>query len=138
VRLGAVPRPASQCACDLLDAHVCHHSSHDSAGPGTDSQSSRLWKFDPDEALDRDKPLVYISLGTLFNAQPEFYRRALAAFAHGRYQVVLSVSCKTPISSLGAIPSHVIVQPSVPQLDILQRAALFITHGGMNSRAFQF
>ncbi|MEZ4726485.1 MAG: glycosyltransferase [Caldilineaceae bacterium] len=25
------------------------------------------------------------------------------------------------------------VRPSVPQLEILQRAALFITHGGMNS-----
>ena len=87
----------------------------------------------PYEALDRDKPLIYISLGTQFNAQPEFYRRALAAFAQSRYQVVLSVGRKTPISSLGTIPSHVIVRHSVPQLDILQRAALFITHGGMNS-----
>lgn len=87
----------------------------------------------PYEALDPDKPLIYISLGTLFNAQPEFYRRSLTAFVQSRYQVVLSVGRKTPMSSLGAIPSNVIVQPSVPQLDILQRTALFITHGGMNS-----
>jgi MGT family glycosyltransferase len=46
---------------------------------------------------------------------------------------VLSVGHKTPISSLGAIPENFIVRNFVPQLDILQRTALFISHGGMNS-----
>jgi UDP:flavonoid glycosyltransferase YjiC (YdhE family) len=65
----------------------------------------------PYEALDPNKSLVYISPGTPYNAQPEFYRRSLAAFAQSPYQVVLSVGRKTPVSSLGAIPSHVIVRP---------------------------
>jgi MGT family glycosyltransferase len=87
----------------------------------------------PYEKLDPEKPLIYISLGTLFNAHPEFYRHVLAAFAQSQYQIVLSLGHKTPLAALGDLPAHVIVQPSVPQLDILQRAALFITHGGMNS-----
>jgi MGT family glycosyltransferase len=87
----------------------------------------------PYEALDRDRPLVYISLGTLFNAHAEFYRAGMAAFAESDYQVVVSIGRKTPLSALGPIPSNCIVRDSVPQLDILQRAALFISHGGMNS-----
>lgn len=39
----------------------------------------------------------------------------------------------TPLGSLGAIPKNFVVQNEVPQLEILQRAALFISHGGMNS-----
>ncbi len=87
----------------------------------------------PYEVLDKDKRLIYISLGTVYNAHLEFYRRCFAAFTGSRYQIVLSVGRKTPISSLGAIPANFIVREYVPQLDILQRADLFISHGGMNS-----
>jgi MGT family glycosyltransferase len=31
------------------------------------------------------------------------------------------------------VPSNFIVRPSVPQQEVLQRARVFITHGGMNS-----
>lgn len=87
----------------------------------------------PYEALHEERPLIYISLGTVYNAQPDFYRRCFAAFAGSGYQVVLSVGRKTPIDSLGVLPANFVVRESVPQLEILQRAALFISHGGMNS-----
>jgi MGT family glycosyltransferase len=87
----------------------------------------------PYEALDKDRPLIYISLGTIFNEQPEFYRLCFTAFAQSRYQVVLSIGHKTPISSLGDIPENFIVRNFVPQLDILRRTALFVSHGGTNS-----
>jgi MGT family glycosyltransferase len=87
----------------------------------------------PYEALDTENPLIYISLGTVYNAQQDFYRCCFAAFAGSHYQVVLSVGRKTPIASLGAIPANFIVREYVPQLEILQLAALFISHGGMNS-----
>jgi MGT family glycosyltransferase len=35
--------------------------------------------------------------------------------------------------SLGPAPQNVIVQPHVPQLDVLRHATVFVTHGGMNS-----
>lgn len=92
----------------------------------------------PYEALDRERPLIYVSLGTVFNAQQEFYRCCFETFAGSRYQVVLSIGRKTPIASLGAIPANFIVREYVPQLDILQRAALFISHGGMNSASEAF
>lgn len=78
-------------------------------------------------------PLVYISMGTVFNALPDFYRRCFEAFAGSPYQIVLSIGKNTPPESLGTPPPNVLVRSYVPQLEILERASLFITHGGMNS-----
>jgi len=81
----------------------------------------------------RDAPLVYISLGTIFNEQPDFYNACFAAFGDMPFQVVMAIGDKVEPATLAAPPANFIVQPTVPQLEILQRAALFITHGGMNS-----
>lgn len=86
----------------------------------------------PFEAITRS-PVVYISLGTINNERPEFYRQCFAAFADYDAQFVLSAGKKTDIAALGTIPPNFIVKPFVPQLEVLQRSDLFITHGGMNS-----
>lgn len=80
-----------------------------------------------------DQPVIYISLGTVFNAKPEFYRLCCDAFAGRPYRVVLAIGQQTDPQLLGEIPANFIVRPYVPQLEILRRATLFITHGGMNS-----
>lgn len=80
-----------------------------------------------------DEPVIYISLGTVFNDKGDFYRLCLEAFADFNYRVVMSIGTKTDMLHLGTIPRNFIVKPFVPQLQLLQRAALFITHGGMNS-----
>jgi MGT family glycosyltransferase len=80
-----------------------------------------------------DQPMIYISLGTIFNARADFYRLCFEAFANSEYRVVMAIGDKTDPQLLGEIPANFIVRPSVPQLEILRRAALFITHGGMNS-----
>lgn len=87
--------------------------------------------FPWDRLSDRD--LVYVSLGTLFNNDPAFYRNCLLAFADQPIQVVLSLGTRVPPASLGTVPDNVVVAPEVPQLAVLERAKAFITHGGMNS-----
>lgn len=79
------------------------------------------------------QPLIYISLGTVINQNVAFYRQCIEAFGGKPYQVVLSIGKKTDIAALGAIPANFIVRNFVPQLEILQKASLFITHAGMNS-----
>lgn len=79
------------------------------------------------------QPVVYISMGTIHNRQTEFYHQCFKAFADYPAQFVLSVGKHTDIKALGAIPSNFIVRPTVPQLEVLQHADAFITHGGMNS-----
>ncbi|MBI5839051.1 MAG: glycosyl transferase [Chloroflexi bacterium] len=80
-----------------------------------------------------NKPLVYISLGTVFNNNLEFYNECFKAFENTGYQVVLSVGKQIDIDALKNIPANFIVRRHVPQLEVLQKASLFITHGGMNS-----
>lgn len=87
----------------------------------------------PVEALDASKPLLYISLGTAFTAHPDFFRACCDAFGQSDWQVLMAVGSPFAEEVLGPIPANVLIQAFVPQLEILPRATLFITHGGMNS-----
>ncbi len=86
----------------------------------------------PFEAITRS-PVIYISLGTINNDNLNFYRQCFEAFGSYDAQFILSVGKRTDIQALGAIPANFIVKNFVPQLVVLQRSDLFITHGGMNS-----
>ncbi len=80
-----------------------------------------------------DIPLVYVALGTLFNDRPEFYEEVLKAFSDLPVHVLLSAGSPEAVERLGEIPKNCTAVPSAPQLEVLQKAALFVTHGGMNS-----
>lgn len=45
----------------------------------------------------------------------------------------MSLGKRLSIGALGHIPANFIVRPYVPQLELLERADLFITHAGVNS-----
>jgi MGT family glycosyltransferase len=77
--------------------------------------------------------VVYVSMGTLFNADATFYRMCFEAFKGEDFQVILSIGANVSIESLGAPPPNFIVEAQVPQLAVLRRARAFVTHGGMNS-----
>lgn len=82
---------------------------------------------------NNDRPVMLISLGTIFNPWPEFYKMCIEAFRNSGWQVVISTGNKISPESLGDIPDNFIVRQQVPQLEILPQVRLFITHGGMNS-----
>jgi MGT family glycosyltransferase len=79
------------------------------------------------------KPLIYISLGTINNDNAAFYRQCFAAFADHPGQFVLSVGKRVDLASLGTPPANFRVFPFVPQVELLPKVDLFVTHGGMNS-----
>ncbi|GIP51192.1 macrolide family glycosyltransferase [Paenibacillus vini] len=79
------------------------------------------------------KELIYISLGTVFNQAKDFYKLCFEAFGDTDYRVVLVIGDKVGVSDLGEVPGNFIVKNYVPQMEVLQRTNLFITHGGMNS-----
>ena len=101
-------------------------------GPFHDSEARKPIAF-PWEKLT-GKPLVYASLGTLVNGLEGVYHTILGAVgALPEIQVVLSVGKNINPDNLGPIPSNTIVVSSAPQLELLKRAALCITHAGMNT-----
>lgn len=79
------------------------------------------------------KPLVYVSLGTMNNTNLAFYHEVFAAFRDYPAQFVLAAGKNTDLTQLQPIPDNFIVRNYVPQLQVLQQADAFITHGGMNS-----
>jgi MGT family glycosyltransferase len=86
----------------------------------------------PFDAL-RQKPVVYLSLGTVHHTHTALYRTCFEAFAEFPAQFILSAGRQASTAELGSIPANFIVRPFVPQLDVLQVADVFITHGGINS-----
>jgi MGT family glycosyltransferase len=75
---------------------------------------------------------VYASLGTVASDNPGFYREALAALAARPWRAVVATGRADP-AALGPLPGNVVARPHVPQLAVLRRAGLFLTHGGTNS-----
>jgi MGT family glycosyltransferase len=79
------------------------------------------------------KTVLFISLGTVFNNQSAFFNTCFAAFRDQPWFVVLSRGKNVDSAALDPVPANFLVEPYVPQLEILQRASVFVTHGGMNS-----
>jgi MGT family glycosyltransferase len=80
------------------------------------------------------KPLIYASLGTLVNGLDDVYKHLLKAVELLEdVQVVLSVGKNINPENLGRIPSNTIVVRSAPQIELLKRAALCITHAGLTT-----
>ncbi|WP_327420522.1 oleandomycin glycosyltransferase [Streptomyces sp. NBC_01230] len=77
-------------------------------------------------------PVLYASLGTVFTARPQLLRSFATALAPLGGTVIVSTGQTDP-AALGALPANVIARRFVPQPEVLARAALFVTHGGMNS-----
>lgn len=79
------------------------------------------------------KPTIYLSLGTVHHSNTAFYPTCFQAFADYPAQFILSVGRQANMPKLEPIPSNFVVRPFVPQLEVLQAADVFITHGGINS-----
>jgi zeaxanthin glucosyltransferase len=80
------------------------------------------------------KPLVYASMGTLVNGLEHVYGTILQAVGQlSEIQVVLSIGQNVKLEALGTIPPNVIAVPRAPQIELLKRAALCITHAGLNT-----
>jgi MGT family glycosyltransferase len=102
------------------------------AGPFHDDEGREPVPF-PWEQLT-DTPLIYASLGTLVNGRYDLYKHILEAVAAlDGVQGVLSVGKNINPENLGPVPSNTIVVRSAPQIELLKRAALCITHAGLNT-----
>jgi MGT family glycosyltransferase len=101
------------------------------AGPFHSTASREAVEF-PYDRLD-GRPLIYASLGTLMNRMLPLFRKIAAACAGLDAQLVISLGGGGNPAELGPLPGNPIVVGFAPQLDLLRRAALTITHAGMNT-----
>lgn len=88
---------------------------------------------DREPKKSQDRPLIFISLGTVINDRPDFYHKCIEALADAEADVVIACGKTMDIECLGRLPENIKIYPHVDQPDLLSRASLFLTHCGMNS-----
>jgi zeaxanthin glucosyltransferase len=86
----------------------------------------------PWERLD-GRPLVYASLGTLQNSREPLFRTFAEACRSLDVQLVISHGGGLTASEGAGLPGNPLVVSYAPQLELLSRAALTITHAGLNT-----
>jgi MGT family glycosyltransferase len=79
------------------------------------------------------QPLIYASMGTIQNRLLEVFQTIASACEGLDAQLVISLGGGATPASLPPLPGNPIVVGYAPQLEILQKAALTITHAGMNT-----
>src|SRR5215467_12370799 len=102
------------------------------AGPFHDGRGRMEFDFPWQELTG--EPLVYASMGTLQNGLIEIFRSITqAAISLKERQFVLAVGGQLDPKQLGAVPANVMVVSHAPQIEILRRSSLCITHAGLNT-----
>lgn len=97
-----------------------------SIDPGTRRETFDFGKLD-------GRPLLYVSLGTLHHGNAGFFDTCIEAFGDFPGQVLVSVGRGTDLGRYTGAPLNFIFAEAVPQLAVLERTSVFLTHGGLNS-----
>jgi MGT family glycosyltransferase len=80
------------------------------------------------------EPMVYASMGTIVNGRADVFRTFVAALAkHRDLQLVLSIGNQIDPEQIGPVPSNAIIVRQAPQLELLKKASVCITHAGLNT-----
>ena len=90
----------------------------------------------PDEEVEawlaRDAPVVYVSLGSFLSVRSDVLARVAEALRGLGVRVALASGSTSP-DDLAPIPPSWLVRRELPQVAILRRATLAVSHGGNNS-----
>ncbi|WNZ27763.1 glycosyl transferase family 1 [Leptolyngbya sp. NK1-12] len=79
------------------------------------------------------QPLIYASLGSVQNTKQEIFHCIAAACQGLDLQLVIAHGGGLSPEAIQALPGSPLVVEYAPQLDVLAKASLTITHGGMNT-----
>lgn len=80
-----------------------------------------------------EQPLIYASMGTLQNRLLWTFQMIAIACVELDAQLIIALGGGASAESLPELPGNTIVVGYAPQLELLQKATLTITHTGMNT-----
>ena len=104
-----------------------HHT-----GPFHDGKGRENVDF-PWERLTGE-PLIYASMGTVMNGRVDAFRTIAAALTkHKDLQLVLAVGDRVDLDQIGPAPNNAIIVKRAPQLELLKRTSVCVTHAGLNT-----
>jgi MGT family glycosyltransferase len=96
------------------------------------SRKSRAKSEFPSDRLD-GRPIIYASLGTLQNRLDWIFRVILEACADLDAQLVLSLGGNMDPAAFSGTRGNPVVVRFAPQLELLERATVCVTHAGLNT-----
>jgi zeaxanthin glucosyltransferase len=115
---------------DFESSHWPDHFHY--AGPFHDGKGRLDFPFPWDQLTG--EPIVYASMGTLQNGNAEVFRTiADAVSKHKGLQLVLAIGNVLHPEEIGPVPNNAIVVNNAPQLELLKKASVCITHAGFNT-----
>jgi zeaxanthin glucosyltransferase len=79
------------------------------------------------------QPLIYASLGSVQNTKHDLFRLIAAACEGLDVQLVITHGRSMDAATVKQLPGKPLVVEYAPQLEVLAKASLTITHGGMNT-----
>ncbi len=102
--------------------------------PTAPSQHEDTWVPEPWlDTLGVERPLVYVTLGTLFTHDRVVWRTLLDAVAKLDADVLITIGPDTSDAIFDSTPDNVLVKRFVPQSHVLSRAAALVCHAGFNT-----
>jgi UDP:flavonoid glycosyltransferase YjiC (YdhE family) len=136
-RLGLAPDPLSgEYRGPYID--ICPPSFQDASPPegtrvlhirpATPAAADPVWR----DRLGGDRPVVYVTLGTIFN-DPGRFSTILSALGDVDATVLATIGRDNDPADLGHLPENVIVEQYVPQADVLPLCAVAVGHAGSGS-----
>lgn len=139
---GLEPRPWAGCYDNLYidiyppslrsgpSNHVPHQQSMRPVTFSADVMSDGLDGRELAELAAGDRPLIYLTFGTVFNATTGPFREAVLGLVDLDARLVVTVGPHGDPTAFGALPPNVSVHRYVPQQLLLQRCSLVVSHGG--------
>ncbi len=77
--------------------------------------------------------LIYVSLGAVFVDNKDFFRTCIEALGMLGRRAIISLGGHFSPDDFGQVPDNVELRHFVQQTDVLQKASVFVTHGGDSS-----
>ena len=77
-----------------------------------------------------DLPLVYVTLGTIYNRDLDVFRTVIEGLREEPVSVVVTVGRRNDPSALGPQPANVAVHQYIPQATLLPHCQAAVIHGG--------
>jgi MGT family glycosyltransferase len=104
--------------------------------PARSSVSSRCRFVGPTvrmENYSKSYELIYVSLGSVFVDNKAFFQTCIEALGMLGRRAIISLSGHLSPGDFGQVPDNVELWHFVHQTDVLQKASVFVTHGGDSS-----
>ncbi|MFT7561255.1 MAG: UDP:flavonoid glycosyltransferase YjiC (YdhE family) [Flavobacteriales bacterium] len=80
-----------------------------------------------------EKPMVYVSLGTVTNDHSHLFRVIINALAGEDYNVIMTIGENNNPQQFDPLPANVLLAPYIPQSLILPQVDVCICHGGVST-----